>query len=184
MTERRLFFGIPLHETSRVALTKATRSLVHAENLRPLRPRWTRPEGWHCTMKFVGSTSAEGAEALIAAAPGLPCPPSIDTRWGGFGAFPSPRRARVLVAHLEDAEGTLTELARLVEELTTAHGVAPEARPFRPHVTLARFQCPANLGDLCATEPLTGSVTLGPLTLFESHLGAGGSRYEALWPRP
>src|SRR5688500_7635710 len=63
--------------------------------------RWVDPDRIHLTVQFLGSVPAElqpGVEgALAAAARG--CPP-LTLRLEGAGAFPGPRRARVLWAGL------------------------------------------------------------------------------------
>jgi RNA 2',3'-cyclic 3'-phosphodiesterase len=97
----------------------------------------------------------------------------------GLGAFPSPRRARVLWVGLDDADGRLAELAEAVREAIAAE-FPPDRRPFSPHVTVARCEPPAALPmrDLAATLRI-GSFAVGEMSLVRSHLGAR-PRYETL----
>lgn len=183
MTSRRIFFALPLAEAARHELTKALASPTATRTRGPL--RWTRPESWHCTLKFVGSVRSETAANLIRdVARDASCqalPDVLPSHWVGVDGFPSLRRARVLVAHLSDEGDRLSTLARALDELTAAYDIPAETRAYRPHITLARLRAPANLLDLREEVSLSGAVELGPLTLYESHLGRSGSRYEALW---
>jgi 2'-5' RNA ligase len=178
-TTQRLFFGLPLDETARAALREKV------VRLRALpwgpRVRWTRPEGWHCTLKFLGSVPVEATASLIAAAAKLAPLSGPSSEWRKLGAFPSLHRARILVAHLDDATEQLAYLAARLEDLASEHGVARETRAFRPHVTLARFERPCDAESFRSELVLTGRVSLGPVTLYASRLGPGGSQYEAVW---
>jgi 2'-5' RNA ligase len=94
-----------------------------------------------------------------------------------------PRRARVLCAALTDPDGTLVALQQRVSDGLEAEGLyTPEKRPFRAHATVARLRSgarsPRDLPDGLAPEPLEFHVAA--VTLYRSHLGRGGARYEAL----
>lgn len=183
MASHRLFFALPLARTAQRELEKAQARLAEQPQTRSL--RWTQPSGWHCTLKFVGNVSPETVAALIREAEQAfwASPPVLSSRWAGIDGFPSLRRARVLVARLTDDDGTLAALAQALQELTAPHDVPLETRPYRPHVTLARLRAPSNLLDLRDALQLSGDVELGPVTLYESHLGPGGNRYQVLWSR-
>jgi 2'-5' RNA ligase len=56
-----------------------------------------------------------------------------------------------------------------------------EARPFRPHLTVARFQPPVPLEeDLGALVVESRPFDVAWLTLYRSHLGPAAARYEAV----
>ena len=146
--------------------------------------RWTDPAGWHVTLKFLGSTwprlvgevGRAAGEVAAAAAP-------FRTELAGIGAFPGPRRARVLWAGLADPDERLGALARGLDVVLLPHFRA-ESRPFAPHLTVARLNPPANVA---ATAPalLTAALESGPfpvdrLVLYRSHLSPRGARYEPL----
>lgn len=185
MASHRLFFALPLAPAAQRALEKAQARLAEQSAARSL--RWTQPSGWHCTLKFVGHVNEDVTASLIREAEQdaivSALPSALASHWAGIDGFPSLRRARVLVAQLADDDGQLAALAQALEKLTAAHDVAPETRPYRPHVTLARLRTPANLLDLQGALDLSGPVELGPVTLYESHLGPKGSRYEVVWSR-
>jgi len=125
------------------------------------------------TLVFLGSReSTEGIwEAASGAAEGLEAP-----LFGSRGVVGVPRRRpRLFALDLEDVGG---RGALLHDAVSTALG-EPVTRPFWPHVTLLRVrkgrrpEAPAPPGDLAPFAP-------SALTLYRSHTGPQGSRYEAL----
>jgi 2'-5' RNA ligase len=105
------------------------------------------------------------------------------------GAFPSPRRPRVLWAGLA---GDVAPLAALVADLgarLAPLGFPPETRPFSAHVTLGRARDPRGaprlakaLGPLAPAAP--AAWTAEEVVLVRSHLSPQGSRYEAFARAP
>ena len=162
---------------------------VHAvvdESLEPWRAtagaRWVPSERRHVTIRFLGSVAA-GEIDLVRRALGSSASAvaPIQTHLTGLGAFPSPRRARVLWAGVDDRAGRLAGLAMALD------GALPpafrtETRAFRPHLTVARCEPPARLPDhytATALEPLGFQVD--EAVLFERVAdGSGPPRYEAL----
>jgi 2'-5' RNA ligase len=150
--------------------------------------RWTRSEGWHVTLKFLGSTwprlvdevraavgsTAEGSEAF-------------HTELTHLGVFPSVRRARVIWAGLADPEERFTRLAAALDEQLADHFV-PEKRAFTPHLTLARLNPPRDLGefapDLTGTPVRSEPFPVDRLVLYRSHLSPKGATYEPLLAVP
>ena len=134
---------------------------------------------FHVTLAFLGHREDADVARCVAALSGLPMP-----------AAPLPlalERAllltRVLTVGLEDATGALGRLQATVGAALAAAGVyEPEARPFRPHVTVARLRKGARApgrASLPPVEPLTFAG--GPVALYRSLLGRGGATYEPLW---
>ncbi len=102
---------------------------------------WTRPEGIHLTLKFLGeipeSQVPDVIAALTRAAGGL----------GGFrlqiehaGTFPNPRNARVVWIGVSGDMEKLSKLHAAVEDSMARLGMERENRPFTPHLTLARIK--------------------------------------------
>ncbi len=173
----RAFIAIDLPTSIRAALAQAQADLrAHGPDC-----RWTRPEGIHLTLKFLGPISDAQVEqvtrALATLTPFGVFP--IDVR--GFGFFPDFRRPRVFWAGLEAPPG-LGELAQRVEEAMAGLGLAPETRPFAPHLTLARLRVPRPQPALAALVEAKGAVSLGRFEvseffLFESKLSPRGAEY-------
>ena|ERR1051325_6903743 len=146
--------------------------------------RWSRPEGLHITVKFLGEVSAEQLEAvksnlqMVAA----PAPFSIDIRGAGF--FPNERAPQVLWLGIQ-AGPELGELAAAVENQLLPIGFKKEDRPFAPHLTLARTKSSSQLSGLRellrTREPLEmGSFTAREFFLYESQMSRGGSIYHKI----
>jgi 2'-5' RNA ligase len=140
------------------------------------------PDGaLHVTLAFLGHLPEEAAEtaaAVLDRAAG-PAPRLVVA---GPLLLP-PRRGRVLCAALGDPDGTLAALQRHVSDGLEAEGLyTPEKRPFRAHATVARLRSgarsPRDLAGGLAPEPL--EFHADALTLYRSHLGRGGARYEPL----
>lgn len=140
--------------------------------------RWVATDGLHVTLHFLGGVEPARLEAVAAGcARAATVVAAADLTIGGLGAFPSPRRARVLWAGIDDPAGLCAATAR---GLRTELGADSEDRPFVPHLTLARFRAPAPLGELPGLAPAAASFPVTELVLFRSHLGRPAARYEAL----
>jgi 2'-5' RNA ligase len=90
------------------------------------------------------------------------------------------RRPRALAIHLHDETGGLGDLAGAVGRgLAEAIDWEPERRAFRPHITVARMRAGAVVPGAL---PPTPGLSFAPesLTLYRSHLEAGGAVYEPL----
>jgi 2'-5' RNA ligase len=152
--------------------------------------RWAPPENLHLTLQFLGAVAEEAVDAVRAAvAAAATAAPKLSLAVEGAGAFPSPRRPRILWAGLG---GDVAPLAALVADLgarLAPLGFPPESRPFHAHLTLARARDPrgaprlaAALGPLAPAPPAT--FTAEELVLVRSHLSPQGSRYEAVARAP
>jgi len=180
----RLFVAVDVPDPVKAGLAEAVAPF--GQSIRGA--RWTRPEGWHVTLKFLGSTrpplvpDVEAAVRAAASAGG-----SFETRLTGVGAFPSANRARVLWAGLEDPGGRFGELVTHLDDLLR-DVVAPEKRAFTPHLTLARIDPPARLAvdapDVLALDAASEAFVVDRLVLYRSHLSPRGATYEPLVAAP
>ena len=173
----RAFIAIELPETLRKALA------FEQARFRAVCPdaRWTRPEGIHLTLKFLGPISGE-QEAQVKKSLGQMGPfEKFTVRARGFGFFPDAKRPRVFWAGIE-APPELARLAAEVESAMAALGFPVENRPFSPHLTLARFKVPRPQPRLQAIlarqgDPLLGTFEASEFFLWESRLSPGGAEY-------
>jgi 2'-5' RNA ligase len=137
---------------------------------------------FHVTLAFLGhrpeAEVAAVGEVLTALAPREP--PALAL---GDGLLLPPRRARVLtVALVED--GALALLQAEVSDRLAAAGVyEPEARPFRPHVTVARLRPGARAPRALDAAPDPVAFSAGDVVLYRSRPGRGGARYDPLVTR-
>src|SRR6185437_5829551 len=171
--------------------------------------RWAGADRWHVTLAFLGEVDDGKLDELDrrlerAAARHAGHPLAI----GPGHAFSSVKRARVLVARIEAAEGAggaggrppashieggaqaladLSALAASVAAGARRAGAPPpdEGRKYRPHLTLARTRQPTDLsGPVAALEGFKGQAwTPTEVHLIRSVLGSR-PRYETAgsWP--
>lgn len=184
----RTFIAIELDETMRAALTRLEARLARAAPSL----RWTTIEKLHLTLAFLGELDDEQVRAAIAA---TECA-AADTRAfrvavAHVGYFGSKRAPRVVWAGVGgDTQRLLAAQARLAEELA-ACGFPREARPFAPHLTLARIQRPLASEELdrlltaIEQQPQGGasrraSMMMRGMTVMKSELAREGARYTPL----
>lgn len=99
------------------------------------------------------------------------------------GIEPVPRRRpRLFALDLADESGrTAAVQASVAEALAGARLFEPEARPFWPHLTLARVKRGARVGALAVEEPPPATpFEARELTLYRSTLRPQGALYEPL----
>lgn len=176
----RAFLAFEIPDGVRERLTESVAGLRR----RMPRARWTRPEAWHLTLKFLG----ESDPALLAALASdlgrrlVGSGPAV-ARLSGSGFFPNPARPRV--AWLGGGvEGSGPVLA-VVEEVAEAAGFERERRPWSVHLTLARIQ---SRWPRDAIEQFLqwgegvdlGSFSCPEVVLYRSTLQPGGAVYTAL----
>lgn len=136
----------------------------------------------HVTLVFLGAQPAGEVPPIAAAVAGAvrPLGPLEITR----AAWLPPRRPGVLVADLAgsgDGAALAALQADLVAALTPWH--EPEARDFRPHVTVARVRRGERIATTAEHVAAPPALSFAPraLVLYRSHLeGEGGPRYEAV----
>lgn len=182
----RLFLALPLDPGASATLGR----LVD-----PWRAAWpgggrsSPPAQWHLTLRFLGEGRPVAAQALLEGIDRLADWPSLNLMLRGWGAFPRPGAARVLWLGVAEAEGRrrLLDLAMEVESLAVAAGYPPEAKGFRPHLTLGRFAGPRSLEAALAVAPPV-AIRWQPeaLVLFRSRLLPSGAVHLPLrrWPLP
>jgi 2'-5' RNA ligase len=110
-----------------------------APALPPERLRWLPRESVHLTLRFLGDCDAAARDRVAALLAALPPLPPIPAHIAGIQYLPSNRDARVLVLRVE-SDGLLERFAAALEAGVREQGFAPEPRPFRAHVTIARLR--------------------------------------------
>lgn len=175
----RAFVAVRPPDTALQAVARAV------EAGRPVREglRWEeRPDHWHLTLQFLGPLSrlAPVVDALAGAAAG--CRP-FRFRFGGAGAFPTAKRARVVWVGAAEGEADMVSLAGAVAAALVPVGHEAERRPFRPHLTLARLKAPGDVGAVLAAigaGPVGPVFAVAEVVLYESRLSRQGSTYAVL----
>lgn len=168
----RLFLALDLPDSLRDALA-ALRSEIPGA-------RWVPPENLHVTLHFLGDAAPDRATALAADVQTLAFSP-VPLVPDGLDVFPNLRRPNVLVVRLE-TNAAFSALHAEAAALVRRHGFVPEARPFRPHATVARLKRPdlAALRAFAESPVSLPSATATRVTLYESRLTARGAQYQRL----
>lgn len=177
----RLFFALLLDDQ-----TKRRIGLVQETMKRTLAGQhiaWVKQENVHITLRFLGEQDDKGVQNAIEAGDAVSCrhaPFRFVVR--GAGVFPDARRARVLWVGTEEPLEPLYRLAHDMERELRQRGFAPEDKPFRAHITLARIKTPVpaqvieKLLASLPSEPL-GVVEVASVALMQSILHPNGAEY-------
>jgi RNA 2',3'-cyclic 3'-phosphodiesterase len=144
--------------------------------------KWVKKDAIHITLKFLGEIEEALAPKILEAlqpigsrfAPSMISLKEID-------AFPSRRRARVVIVRLDKGTDEMKAIFEAVEEGLTGFDFEREAREYTPHITLGRMRTPQPFpdGDLPPLEKMVSTVD--GLVLFKSKLTPGGAIYTPVW---
>lgn len=175
----RTFIALELSD----ALKEGILSLVADLKDQGVRASWARSSTMHLTLRFLGDVEEtlvrDVVEAVRASARTVP---EFAIATSSVGAFPSPRRPRVLWVGVE-ATSELYELQEALERELAARGFPRERRRFHPHVTVGRLR-EQGVGDLSALlgalDPPRETVAVRDVMVMKSTLAPGGARHERL----
>jgi 2'-5' RNA ligase len=180
----RLFIAIEIPSDVRNALAALVKEL---QKIAP-KAKWVRPENLHVTLKFLGSTEEEKRDQIEDTLKAIRSPQPVSLEFRGLGFFPNEKRPRVFWAGMESSVN-LRPLGQDIDRAVHQLGFPLEARPFTPHLTLARFN-PAGLPPHLAsavkqhTSRGFGSLTAREFHLIESRLKPTGAEYTTLQSFP
>ncbi len=147
------------------------------------RVSWVKPRNMHLTLRFLGDTEPRLVDVLKSGIQTIQGTPTV-VRLNKLGAFPNLKRPRVVWAGVQGDLEPILDLSQEVEMLVQRLGFEPDARKFKPHLTIGRIRDPRRAGDLtqavadCPIEPI--EFPLDKLILFQSTLTPKGPVYERL----
>lgn len=126
----RLFTAVDIPDALRDDLSRL-------QNSEAFSIRWTNPEKFHITLRFIGEVPDEHAvryEQVLAdvEAPSVECVPY------GLDVLPSRRSPRVVMLGLERTDSMMA-LYDAVSDALQSEGLDREDRKYRPHVTIGRL---------------------------------------------
>lgn len=135
----RAFFAIALTGDVRQRLAARQASARALLGQEPV--RWVAAETLHLTLRFLGETPASLLEQVRQAASERAAAwAAFDLQVRGMGCFPDAHRPRVIWVGASDDSGGLAAIAEDLEQIARRLGFPPEARPFSPHLTVARVR--------------------------------------------
>ncbi|MGD2045745.1 MAG: RNA 2',3'-cyclic phosphodiesterase [Gemmatimonadota bacterium] len=178
----RLFIALNLPKKERERIHRASRPLRESE----MPVRWLDPGHYHVTLKFLGDVRRESLPKVEEAVGRVASSTkAFSTGFGGFGAFPTIRRPRVIWLGL-DANPELRCLKQDLEWALGDAGFDAETRAFHPHVTLGRADDRGGAGafrgldDLVADMEFSGEVKVHTVDLMRSQLSKTGATYSVV----
>lgn len=147
---------------------------------------WVREPQLHLTLKFFGEQPPEVADRVGGAMAKVASRHKhVPFTIGGVGGFPNLRRPRVVWMGI--AQNPRLELLHHdVEVACEAEGFEIDARPFRPHLTLARTKGRSTIDELRALARAAKRVkveaesVVESIDLMASELSSTGSTYRVL----
>jgi 2'-5' RNA ligase len=187
MSVIRAFIAIELSAEIRRSLDRVSKGL--RQQLQGVPVRWVPADNIHLTLKFLGNVSLANLDVLKKLIQSEASRyASFEFSVGDVGAFPSIRRPRVVMVHVQ-APATLASLQRGLEEQSRRLGYEPERRPFTPHLTIGRVSNNASnaqiqlIGQTLETAKVgfLGAMQVQAVSLFQSDLQPSGAVYTCLY---
>ncbi len=200
----RIFFGATLPDKTKSQILDIQDTLRKSVS----GARFEGPDKLHITLHFIGDFDSKQVKTLFGSAEnelGNHPRESPLTAIMGMNYFPNLKVRRGIWLDCRD-DGSLAGFAEAVKEASRAFGVVPEAREFRPHITIARLRQPidkrghaSRTGEVHAgsspdpqdLQKLTADGKLSAerffprsVALFESTLKPSGSEYRILYEYP
>lgn len=170
----RLFVALPIPARVRATVAAATAGLPKTHG----GLRWTRPEGWHLTVAFLGEVDNfrvdEVAGILTSVASGHG---PVGLSLGAPGRF---GRRVLWVGVDDDPPGTVTDLGDDVQAALAGADLPVKQQPVHAHLTLARAgRAPVRNEVVAAVRVPDGRWVADEVVLWRSRLGGGRpARYE------
>lgn len=174
----RLFVGLALPADIRARLSGLRGGLKGV--------RWVAEENLHLSLRFIGEVTG-GTDQDIDRALQSVGGAAFELTLSGLGAFDRRGRVHAVWAGIDKSD-PLAALRDRIESALVRIGLEPEHRKFKPHVTLGRLKNGSadETGRFLESHAgfTAGPIAVEGFTLFESHLGQGGSHYVSLAEYP
>ncbi len=194
----RAFLAVELSQHLRAdlaALQQELKRTLESEIPRGMHISWVQPASLHLTLKFLGDIDERVIDPLRDALELVIGNQAIvNVPFERLGVFPRPHNPRVLwVGPSGDWElgaeaKRVVEIHGAVEQACEGLGFLREAKPFSPHLTLARIKSGERQVGIALAKRgiLDRSLSLGALAmesaaLMKSELKPTGSVYTKLW---
>jgi 2'-5' RNA ligase len=186
----RLFIAISLPEKVKAEVEKVQDTLRRALPIGAV--RWTKPDQYHLTLKFLGNVRVSDTDALVQAAREA-CQnfPSLRLRAEWIGFFPTETKPRIVWVGVHDRGNDLKKLQKTVETAVKPFTKEAIEKNFTGHMTLGRCKDierkNAELLRKVAggySKRFFGAWVAAEVEIYRSDLASGGSQYVRLASLP
>jgi 2'-5' RNA ligase len=144
---------------------------------------WVKPENLHLTLLFIGDTPRDVIPRIQESLSGV-CsklqPYSLSML--GCELFPAVN-PRLLWVKLDPEDKSIFCLPKIMAKELAEHGIKPDLKPLKLHVTLARIkapQSPAMEREFLQTDLASATSTYDTISYYRSSLQPDGPVYTAL----
>jgi 2'-5' RNA ligase len=149
--------------------------------------KWVGSEAMHVTLLFLGEVDELEVVSVCRVVKEVAGrEPPFPLRVSGVGAFPTPRRPKIVWAGITDGADRLRELySRLEAKLLDLGCYRKEERGYTPHLTLGRVKGDRDSSALAAELPKLlawdgGQTVVDEVLVFSSELTRDGPEYTVL----
>lgn len=140
--------------------------------------RFTKPENFHITLRFLGNISENQLKSLTTATQKCNSK-NFKVKLANVILFPSIYRPRMLVVNLEPNE-PLKKIWQFLDDIALKNKIAPDNHPFTPHLTLCRFECKHKFPEITIPKITITDFTVDAIKLYRSDPSDTGSNYTLL----
>lgn len=186
----RAFIAVEIPSEIHKAIEKETAPLRAALTASVV--RWVPTRDIHLTLKFLGDVSPANVELLARMLEKeVSRHERFTIQFGDLGAFPNPRRPRVLWIGIR-APAALEALQHGIAAAAATLGYPDEKRPFSPHLTIGRVKKHAGPAGMQKVRnalaevkvDALGTAQVSAVHLFKSDLKPTGAVYTKLFAAP
>jgi 2'-5' RNA ligase len=187
MGKTRTFIGIDIGDAIRANATALQKELAKTGT----EVKWASPESMHITLLFLGDVDDRDLHAVCKAvkeAAATEAPFAL--RVAGVGAFPTPRRPKILWAGITDGMEPLKRLNSALEGPMLELGCyRKEERGYTPHLTLGRVKADSGAFALAAEIPRRaawegGTAAVNEVLVYSSEMERDGPVYTVIGRAP
>ena len=180
----RLFVALALTDEARAAIAAEQQRLALELREATYQPRWVRSEQMHLTLAFIGHVERPGDAVRAIETLAVPQGP-FEIGFGGCGLFPPRGAPRVFWLGIQHGLPELIAVRTAVVAGLSAAGIPFDAKPFHPHLTLARWResRPSDgraaltaCGPSGPTPPVVGRMRVEAVSLYDSRTPQGAAR--------
>lgn len=182
MPRTRTFLGVAVSDDTRRRCSTLQQELAAVADV-----KWVEPQNLHVTLLFLGELDDRDlVEVCKVATTAARREPPFVLRVSGLGAFPTPRRPKVLWGGIVEGADSLLRLHAATAAPLIESGIyRKEDRDYTPHLTFGRANADEDSTRLALELPRRvnwdgGTTAVEEVLVFSSELRRAGPEYAVL----